>query len=592
MANESLSFAHPLSPTISPFDLPEITINISSYLRHHDLARCIQACKSWYYAFLPSVWSPPPFLNINLSTDDQPREAVLQPTSASLLRHAALVRDLRFQNSGALGKDWFEYLSAPGLTHLRTLTLLHSGKVRLMKIVARNPGGGQGVVGVEEVYWNALIDVLRRSCTLDLLRLVNLNPPCSMAAHFWDNVAGCGSGVSRSLRTLELHRFIENPNAGQRSLLDVIGPLKSIERLTVSDSSLMYPLRRSNNSNQQQGQEPVYFLNIKTIHLIGNFDGPLPACQRPILYTPNTPTLTRPSAQLQLLCLCPNLEDITLTNYKTRLSNDQISKALTDRTWLLLKSLTLFGFGYQDLEMSYILLNSFQDAQLEALSLEACLFGEASLAAFESRKLFERIRKLHIMGAVDGPSTRISRILQRILEICPRLESFGADTILAKDIIHGQEWACKGCLRHLKAVIDLGYDREKESPSEVTTIHRKEDFISSKTRRQRALFKRLNTLHNLQELDLIRRSPGYTFTYPLNLDLRHGLDILSGLRNLQKLYFLKEQRMTMEDLEWMKKHWPRFSEITQSLHVKGSEESEVLDNACRNFGWSLRPNGR
>ncbi|KAF9327140.1 hypothetical protein BGZ91_001599 [Linnemannia elongata] len=134
MTNETLSFSHPLSPTFSPFDLPEITINISSYLRHHDFARCIQVCKSWYYAFLHSVWSPPPFLNINLSTDYQPREAVLQPTSASFLRHAALIRDLRFQNSGALGEDWFEYLSAPGLTHLRTLTLLHSGKVRSMKL--------------------------------------------------------------------------------------------------------------------------------------------------------------------------------------------------------------------------------------------------------------------------------------------------------------------------------------------------------------------------------------------------------------------------------------------------------------------------
>lgn len=225
---------------------------------------------------------------------------------------------------------------------------------------------------------------------------------------------------------------------------------------------------------------------------------------------------------------------------------------------------------YTDLEMSHILLNSFRDAQLESLSLHNCLFGDASLAAFERRMLFDGTRRLDIVKSGYGCSTRISQIVQRILEICPRQESFGADTILASDIIAGQEWACKGCLRLWKAEIDLGPDQE--NPSEVATINSDDDCVSPRTRRQRALYKRLSTLRKLKELDL-----------------RHDLDMLSGLRNLERLYFLKEQRMTLEDLEWMKKNWPRFSEITQRLYIEDDEKSKVLESACWHFGWRLRP---
>ncbi|KAK3834144.1 MAG: hypothetical protein JOS17DRAFT_788799 [Linnemannia elongata] len=116
MTNETLSFAHQPSPTISLFDLPEITINISSCLHHRDIARCIQVCKSWYHTFLPSVWSPPHFLDINLLIEDEPWDVAYQPTLASFLRHAAIVRDSRFLHLGHLGEHSVEYLSAPGLT--------------------------------------------------------------------------------------------------------------------------------------------------------------------------------------------------------------------------------------------------------------------------------------------------------------------------------------------------------------------------------------------------------------------------------------------------------------------------------------------
>lgn len=83
----------------------------------------------------------------------------------------------------------------------------------MKRIIGSSTGEGQGVAGAVEVYWDAVLDVLRRSCTLDLLKPVNDLPPVNMAARFWGTVAGYGGG-SGSLRTLELRRFIEEPIAG------------------------------------------------------------------------------------------------------------------------------------------------------------------------------------------------------------------------------------------------------------------------------------------------------------------------------------------------------------------------------------------
>src|SRR5687767_13293868 len=105
--------------------------------------------------------------------------------------------------------------------------------------------------------------------------------------------------------------------------MNVIGPLKAIERLELSYSTLIYPLRHYTNNNQKQGQSPVYFLNIKSLHFIDISEGyPQPTYRGSISYAPTTPSTSQPSAQLQLMCLCPSLEDISLTNYMTTLPLD------------------------------------------------------------------------------------------------------------------------------------------------------------------------------------------------------------------------------------------------------------------------------
>lgn len=155
---------------------------------------------------------------------------------------------------------------------------MQTRQVRKKGIVGGSAGGGQGVVGGGgEVYWDAVLDVLRRNCTLELQNLMSVFPPVNMAARFWDTVAGCGGGGgggggSGSLRTLTLRGFIEDPIAG-RFLMYLIGPLKALERLGLNFSTLIYPLRHSTNNNQQQGQDPVWFVTIKTLHLITNSEG-------------------------------------------------------------------------------------------------------------------------------------------------------------------------------------------------------------------------------------------------------------------------------------------------------------------------------
>ncbi|KAF9541502.1 hypothetical protein EC957_003000 [Mortierella hygrophila] len=188
MKNETLSLSHQPSSTISisPFDFPEITISVSSYLCHHDLARCIQVYKSWYHTFLRSVWSPLPFLDINFSTEDAPWEAAYSSYGSGF----------------EVSRSW-----SFGVTFGRVFLCAGIDPVKVFDVDA-----------VEE---SEDEENDREQPVKDL-------PPVNMAAQFWGTVAGRGGG-SESLRMLGLGRA---------------------------------------NNNQQQDQEPIYFLSIKTLYFV------------------------------------------------------------------------------------------------------------------------------------------------------------------------------------------------------------------------------------------------------------------------------------------------------------------------------------
>ncbi|KAF9125160.1 hypothetical protein BGW39_007629, partial [Mortierella sp. 14UC] len=310
--------------------------------------------------------------------------------------------------------------------------------------------------------------------------------------------------------------------------------------------------------------------------------------------------------QAQLISRCPNLQELFVSSYGHENTIPQLlSKEFADNKWPDLHSLHLHGLVFQDAELKTIL-ESFGQAQLETLSLRDGLFGPLSLAAFEAKNLGERIKTLNLVRTTakeDPPPDEVSRIVQRIMEQSPVLESLTVDVLMALDVIKGRNWACTG-LRMLKVDADLGPDDEERLTAGETKVdsiakpNAQEQTIGrqlsdnhidlfTKNERQRATFRQLGRLHQLTVLDLTGwHFYGQWYAWRLNLDLHHGLDQLGELVHLKCLYFSKGQSLDMEDLEWMRQHWPNFQEISRRLHLDTGQQM-TLQKTCAAWGWTL-----
>ncbi|KAF9089601.1 hypothetical protein BGX23_006568 [Mortierella sp. AD031] len=603
---------------ISLIDLPEITVVIDSYLTRQDFVNCICVCKSWNRAFLPSLWSAPLLLNFALTQ---------QPSLPDFARYASWVRHLRLHGGGQDRTVALDYLASPDLCHLANLTISRG--------TDRN-----SVDFADDASCNALIQLIRRNPVLTTLRLVHTRPSDNTVIDFWDAVAGC-----RSLKTLFLNGYNEH-NSDQNLWVRLVG--LRIERLELINATLLYLPNRisaaqaadttskgatnwngSGKEGEQEADQLLYFPTIKVLRLVGVVEPGTPRSR----FAPLLPA--NPSAQLQLLSLCPNLEELFLTNYSSGLPLEQVYKTTLENPWPHLSSLSLLGLAFGDDDMARIL-DSFRDAQLVSLSLRDCSFGPLSMAAFEKRLLFERIRTLSLVGTSVEESAETSRIVQRMLMLCPLLESLTADILLAVDVANGQDWACTG-LRQLKIEIDLGPDESKTSGSDknkqksngppgsreniatedstgaaaaagstvVTEVGQQQPTADASPQdepessgipanrlrpsdmRQRAVFRQLGRLHQLRVLNLRPDQSPRWISCQLDLDIRHGLELLGELSQLTSLYFVKVQVLGMEDLEWMRVHWGRLENISKHLHPN-PERQVKLQQACASFGWHVQ----
>ncbi|KAF9918536.1 hypothetical protein FBU30_000140, partial [Linnemannia zychae] len=118
-----------------------------------------------------------------------------------------------------------------------------------------------------------------------------------------------------------------------------------------------------------------------------------------------------------------------------------------------------------------------------------------------------------------------------------------------------------------------------------TTVNTGRNSLSAELiNRQRALYTQLNKLHHLKVLDLRSDSGSNHVSYRLDLDLCHNLAMLSDLRSLKRLYFLKTQRLQTEDLTWMRNHWPQLDTVSGQLHID-KVECAKLRELCQSWKW-------
>ncbi|KAG0344913.1 hypothetical protein BG004_004086, partial [Podila humilis] len=88
-----------------------------------------------------------------------------------------------------------------------------------------------------------------------------------------------------------------------------------------------------------------------------------------------------------------------------------------------------------------------------------------------------------------------------------------------------------------------------------------------------AQFARLRSLQNLTLMGyhttssrILTSTSNNSHRRSVELDLRHGLDVLGSLSQLRSVYFTTTQNMEIEDALWIAQHWVQLSNLTSRLH--------------------------
>ncbi|KAF9126186.1 hypothetical protein BGW39_006819 [Mortierella sp. 14UC] len=179
---------------------------------------------------------------------------------------------------------------------------------------------------------------------------------------------------------------------------------------------------------------------------------------------------------------------------------------------------------------------------------------------------------------VDGSEDESRQLVLLLLASCPCLRTVKTSLMKVSDMVAltPQGWACTG-LRRLKACFEvdkvLGMDREEGN---------------------RFVLQLLSTLTELDVLILFSgrknysAAPGVCDEQGLKICLASGLDTLAGLKYLRGVALPDHQSWTRAELDWVKKHWTRLTDLAginqHNLSAEKGLEEELgrrgLSSAC------------
>ncbi|KAF9938949.1 hypothetical protein BGZ65_011839 [Modicella reniformis] len=159
-----------------------------------------------------------------------------------------------------------------------------------------------------------------------------------------------------------------------------------------------------------------------------------------------------------------------------------------------------------------------------------------------------------------------------VLKSCPQLESLIADRFPIQDVTEVDiPWGCEVSLKRLEVCFQISSTAKDDNE------------------KQEVLFKRLSKLHNLERLDISNQDESPGNVQSLNFRLSQGLDQLATLTCLKELVLdYTKQQMTIEDVEWMIRHWRNFKSVEGTLNMKDRAESCRLVTKFREAGIEAR----
>jgi hypothetical protein len=120
-------------------------------------------------------------------------------------------------------------------------------------------------------------------------------------------------------------------------------------------------------------------------------------------------------------------------------------------------------------------------------------------------------------------------------------------------------WACESSLRYLGGGFNVDESTEEAG--------------------QRVLLERLSRFRKLESLSLMCELPR---SKSLDLRLESGLDQLATLTQLRVINVVHtDQEMTMNEVEWILKHWKNLRRFNGALHYNDAKSREMIARLCK-----------
>ncbi|KAK3810272.1 MAG: hypothetical protein J3Q66DRAFT_352670 [Benniella sp.] len=254
-----------------------------------------------------------------------------------------------------------------------------------------------------------------------------------------------------------------------------------------------------------------------------------------------------PTEQLKWIEHCTYLKRLTW-NYTCNLSGliEGIAQLAAANTWPDLEEFHTSSFMATDRQASLII-----NGMRRVLGFTINFNQPFDLVKTALRPHFPWLKRL-IATRSCGTN---SGFAIELLKSCPKLEDLRVGPIQVRDMLDDDTpWACESSLRYLGGGFNVDEGIEEAG--------------------QRVLLERLSRFHNLELLSLVCEPPR---SKTLDLRLESGLNQLATLTRLQAINVRHTgQEMTMNEVEWIIKHWKNLRRFIGALHYNDDKSREMI----------------
>jgi len=506
-----------------PLNIPEVAALISRQLPNRVLFLCIQVCRQWHRAFLPTLWRRVDLALADIDFKDNSR------IISFLTPQADLIQDLSIR--GIKETSDLSYIQQR----------LYFPHLQSLRIEFHDP---TGIHKAEQ----AASDFVRRhgqelwSLTVVKMKDMGIRPYTPRASPVltnWDILEGCcGTGPTQLLTSLTLKDAtfsLEEMNEATGRLMMQLNTLILYKVHLARPPLKIEPLHR----------QPEWLHRLTTRSRI-----------RHLVMEGCFPTLD----EFTLLLECQDIRSLKwiCLGLAVQILDPPFAKRLRERNWLYLESLTLKMNHLGDERLAEIIEAI---GPLRDLTLEQSYFGMLSAKALleaEGGKHRTKLETLSLRGSIYLEGAMVQRFLCEL----PSLQKIHAHRISVLDMEwDSRPWVCRKLREFLVGVVV----REIPHVTEYMALPSPSSDGSSTTPPSTEFLSRLAELTDLRVLsiELGRNAQGLPRYEYQQIRLDCGLDRLKTLREMRELRVSEGtgQSIEMQEAVWMTDNWLKLDTI-------------------------------